>query len=97
MGPEDTRSGGEYFQEGGTAKNLGKNKTMVFTLDLLWVKLGSEACNRRSTEEGDTLREQKETRVSLEEYGWEVEVPSLCQHIEREHMLVLPQTWGGKT
>ena len=53
----------------GLCTKLGKTKSMTCTPRLIWGQLGKGVYKRRATNEGDTFRERKRTRLSRNNCG----------------------------
>ena len=54
------------------------------------VGVGGVAYQRRSTEEGETFRERKKTRVSFNECGVTVAASYIETHVARIHAICVP-------
>ena len=65
---------------------------MICTPGYIWGGWSKEAYKRRATGGGATLREGKKRRVSCAEFSVMAEASSLKQHMDRQHVISVPQT-----
>ena len=67
---------------------------MLCTPGFIWDQQGAAEYKRRATGEGATFRERKRTGVICAECGGTMPASSLRHHMERSHVIVMPQNRG---